>query len=265
MTIGRSRPRRPPGATGPGRPRPTGSLASASLDSADSAESAESADGHPAAPGVRLARAVVAGGASTSLAVAAHTAAAGGTPPDAALVAAGGALLIRLAYGLAGRHRGLLTVLATLAGSQFGLHVAFVLSGHRAANPEHHHVVAPAELLAYGGEHYGTGAGFMILAHLAAVVITGALLHRAEEPLWAAAALRVTLRHLTARVLGPLADAVARLRSLLALMIAGLPPAMVVGVTAWAAAPPVPPRDIPVGRTARRRGPPAPCLAPTPV
>ncbi|MDT3444982.1 MULTISPECIES: hypothetical protein [unclassified Pseudofrankia] len=299
MTTGRSRPRRPPGATGPGRreplaarrssvmftvrgglsgvpslPRlpsfPTPRLASPAGQHAPAGHqlgslgSSDSLAGHPAAPGVRLARAVVAGGASTSLAIAAH-AAAGGAPPSAALVAAAGALLIRLAYGLAGRHRGLPTVLAALAGSQFGLHIAFVLSGHRAANPEHHHVVAPAELLAYGGEHYGAGAGFMILAHLAAVVVTGALLHRAEELLWAAAALRATLRHLTARVFGPLADAVSRLRRLLASVIVGLPPAMSAGVTAVAATPPVPPRDIPVGRAARRRGPPAPRHALTPA
>ncbi|OHV39599.1 hypothetical protein BCD49_11160 [Pseudofrankia sp. EUN1h] len=223
--------------------------------------------GHPTAPGVRLVRAVVAGGASTSLGVAAH-AAAGGAPPAGVLVVVAGALLIRLAYGVAGRRRGLPAVLVALAGSQLGLHVAFVLSGHRAANPEHHHVVAPAELLAYGGGHYLASSWLMILAHLVAVVVTGALLHRAEKVLWAVATLRATSGHLTARVLGPLAGAVALLRRLLARAITALPAAMNAGVparSAWSATPPVSPRDAPVGRAARRRGPPVSRGALTPA
>jgi len=253
VTSAGGRPHRPPGANGSGWPGPR---ADAPTDDQPSAGRRPGLlAGHPASGRVRLARAVVGGGATTSLAVAAH-AAAGGAPPAAALVVVGGALLIRLAWGLAGRRRGLPTVLAALTGSQFGLHVTFVLSGHQAANPGHHHVVAPAELLAYGGGARWAGPGLMLAAHLAAVLVTGALLYRAEQLLWAAVAVRAGLLSTTSRVLGPLAAAADLLLRLLASMIVERLPATEARAAAAAAAPPVSLREAPVGRAARRRGPP---------
>jgi len=197
--------------------------------------------------------------------VAAHVAA-GGAPPSIPLIIIAAGLLTRLAYGVAARRRALPALLAALACSQFALHVAFVLSGHQATGPDHHHLVTPAELFAYSGESCWTNSGLMIMAHLVAVLATGVLLYRAEELLWAAVALRAALHRTSALVLGPLAAAAVLLRRLLTSTIMDLPSTAGLGAAAVATAPPVSPRGAPVGRVARWRGPPAaPRRVPTPV
>ncbi|MBL7491768.1 hypothetical protein [Frankia sp. AgW1.1] len=194
-----------------------------------------------------------------SLAVAAHTAA-GAAPPPGWLVLAAGALFVRLAYGLAGRRRGLAAVLGWLTCSQLLAHAAFVLANHPTGggSGHHHHVLRPTELLVELDGSTWAGAAAMVLAHLAAVIATGLLLHRADRLLWAAAALRTTLPRAAARLVGPLAAAAARLRRLL-----------VLAATADEAngsrsddrnltsAPPVRPRAQPVGGGGPGGGPPA--------
>jgi hypothetical protein len=178
--------------------------------------------------------------------------------PPPALVVVAAALLVRLAYGLAGRRRGLPAVLAGLTCSQLALHITFELGAHAAAGHHHTHVLSPAELLLERDGHGLAGAGPMTAAHLVAVLITGLLLYRAERIVWAAEALRSTLPKAAARLVGPLTVAAARLRRLLAAMAtgAGAPAPRPAGCYRLAGPAPAGPRDLPVGRRARRRGPP---------
>jgi hypothetical protein len=194
-----------------------------------------------------------------SLAVAAHSAA-GAAPPPGWLVLAAGVLFVRLAYGLAGRRRGLAAVLGWLTCSQLLAHAAFVLANHPTGggSGHHHHVLRPTELLVELDGSTWARAAAMVLAHLAAVIATGLLLHRADRLLWAAAMLRATLPRAAARIVGPLAAAAARLRRRLVLAAtadeaSGSRP----DDRSLTSAPPVRPRAQPVGRSARRRGPPA--------
>jgi len=266
VTTGRALARRPPAERRCFAARPDSPAARCALPATfhrpspgGSAPDGPAPDG-PATGGTRLVRAVVAGGASASLAVAAHTVA-GGIAPPGWLAAATGLLFIRLAYGLAGRRRGLPAVLGWLAFSQLTAHVTFALADHSATgagSAHHHHMLRPAELLVELNGAGWTRAAAMTLAHLAAVVATGVLLHRADTLLWAAAALRTALPRTAARILAPVAAAAARLRRLLALAATGLEPALGrPGTRPRTGTPPVPLAEQPVGRAARRRGPPA--------
>ncbi|WP_052710901.1 hypothetical protein [Pseudofrankia sp. DC12] len=246
MTSGRADAPRPPGSHGASTARP----------SIPAVEIALPATGNgPAAGPTRLVRAVVAGGSSVSLAVGAHTAASG-QPPPAWLVLAAGALFVRLAWGLARRRRGLAAVLGLLTCSQLAAHVAFVLASHP-VGAGHHHVLRPTELLLEQDGSTWTRAAFMVLAHLAALLGTGLLLHRADRLLWAAATLRTALPRAAARIVGPLVAAAARLRRLMVLAATDGDADGRLDVGSLASRPPVRPRTHPVGRAARRRGPPA--------
>jgi hypothetical protein len=222
---------------------------------------AELATGAAASPArtARLLRATAAGGASLCLGVAAHVAAGGG-PPGLPLVAVAGALLVRLAYGLAGRRRGLPTMLAGLVCSQLALHVAFTLSGHSSVGGAglHRHELAPAALLLERDGHGLAGPVLMVVAHLVAVVLTALLLHRADTVIWAAGALRATLSRAAAGLVGPFARTAARLRRLLISLTAGRPAPQRprAGGLLGGCLPPPRPRTVPLGRAARRRGPP---------
>lgn len=194
-----------------------------------------------------------------SLAVAAHTAA-GGFPPPGWLVVAAGALFVRLAYGLAGRRRGLAAVLGWLTCSQLMAHASFVLATHPASDGagHHHHVLRPVELLVELDGSSWTRAAAMVLAHVAAVLGTGLLLHRADRLLWAAAALRIALPRAAAAIVAPLVAAAARLRRRLALAALDRPAAARrAHDRSLTSAPAGRPRARPLGRAARRRGPPS--------
>jgi hypothetical protein len=204
-------------------------------------------------------RGAVAGGASASLAVAAHTAA-GGAPPPGWLVVVTAALFVRLACGLAGRRRALPALVGWLGCSQLVAHVAFTLANHPAigGSGHHHHVVTPVELVVELDGVSGTGAALMALAHLGAVAATGVLLHRADALLWAAVAVRTALPKAAARLVGPLAAVATRLRRRLAHTAASCRPVIASPTgRALTTAPPARPREHPLGRAARRRGPPA--------
>ena len=119
---------------------------------------------------LRGGRSVVFAVATTALGAGAHTAAGGGTPDRAVLVAA----LVVLALGahvLTERERGLPAVVAGVAASQAGLHVA--LLGHHHAGP--------------GAAAVPLGGLSMTGAHAVAVLALACWLRRGEAALWAAA------------------------------------------------------------------------------
>ena len=210
----------------------------------------------PRARPVRLLRATAAGGGSACLGVAAHVAA-GGRAPGVVLCVVAGALLVRLAYGLTGRRRGLPAIVGALAGSQLALHVAFTVNGHATAAGDHHHELTPAELFVERDGHGLTGPILMIVLHLAAVLLTALLLHHADRMIWATDALHGAVTQAAPRLVAPFAVAASRLRRALARLTAGcLAPSLpTVGFRAARTTPPRP-RSVPLGRAARRRGPP---------
>ena len=120
---------------------------------------------------LRGARSVVAAATTTALATAAHLAG-GGAAPGAGLLAGSLILLALAAHVLADREHPLPALLAYVAASQAGLHLAF--AGH------HHHA----------GSGAPPGAGWdlaMLAAHALAGLLLAVWLRRGEAMLWAAA------------------------------------------------------------------------------
>jgi hypothetical protein len=208
----------------------------------------------PLAQRVRLARATASGGASACLGIAAHTAA-GGAPPSPLVLLTTTTLLVRLAHGLAGRRRPLPAVLGWLALSQLALHVTFALSSHPVGG-RHRHTLAPVELLVERDGHGLAAVAPMTAAHLLAVLIIGLLLHRAESVIWAADALREILPAAAARLAGQLAAAAMWLRRRMAALCTVATTPSRADVARLAGVPPIRPQELPLGRAARRRGPP---------
>ncbi len=96
------------------------------------------------------------------LAVMAH-AGAGGDLPDPATLVSGGAVIGFAAAGCAGRSRRFPEIAAALLGAQIGLHLLFAIGAH------HPGAVLPT--------------GPMLLAHLAAAVLSAGILAGAEAAL----------------------------------------------------------------------------------
>ncbi|OHV38374.1 hypothetical protein CC117_15700 [Parafrankia colletiae] len=171
----------------------------------------------------RFARAAVFGVASVCLAVAAHVAA-GGIGPSLPLVLVSSLLLVRIAFGLAGRERPLGTVATGVVATQVLLHTAFVLATHHgpATDPGHQ---ASREV---------TGAGAHLLTelvpgpamaggHALAALCVAVALHRSERRLWAAAALREAVDRFVTVVAGLLMTMIDRLRAATRLALAAGP------------------------------------------
>ncbi|WP_322781135.1 hypothetical protein [Frankia sp. Cas4] len=131
----------------------------------------------------RLARASTFAGSSVCLAVAAHTAADGHRPSSMLVVCAFG-LLTRIAYGLAGRERRSIAVLAGIGLTQLALHVTFALTSHGAG-------MAGEAVLADGMT--------MAVAHVSTAALVAAMLAMAERGLWNAASLRAAVAGARAR------------------------------------------------------------------
>lgn len=171
----------------------------------------------------RPGRAVGFAASSVSLAWAAHVAG-GGERPAGWMTLAAFALLARIAFGLTERERGVGAMVAALGGTQIALHLAFVL-----AHP-HHHAMS-------GGPSIDPR---MAAAHAVAVAAVALLLRRGERILWYAAGLRPRT--------------IARLLLHPAGIDVGPPAAADLAVDAHGPAPR--PHTRPLGRDARRRGPP---------
>ncbi|WP_239309820.1 MULTISPECIES: hypothetical protein [unclassified Frankia] len=124
----------------------------------------------------RLARASTFAGSSVALAVAAH-AAAGGHRPSATLLAGAFGLLTRIAYGLAGRERRFVALLAGVGLAQLALHITFAVTAHGPG-------MAGAVL---------TDGTTMTVAHVSAAALVAAVLGQAERGLWNAACLRLAV------------------------------------------------------------------------
>ncbi|EMY32229.1 hypothetical protein D477_021238 [Arthrobacter crystallopoietes BAB-32] len=160
----------------------------------------------PALAPLRLLRAGSFAAAILCLSAAAHVAG-GGTLPAPAVVIALGTLTLLPVMILAGRKLGAKTTAAVLGASQLLLHQAFtVLSTTALCTEAGHHAYAGSgslECLAAtahtAGEH---GAG-MVAAHVLATVLTGLLLVRGEDALWALAAWLRPLTRLPAAVVLP--------------------------------------------------------------
>lgn len=170
----------------------------------------------------RLGRAATFASSSVCLAWAAHVAG-GAQRPAAAIMIIAFLLLTRIVYGLGGRERRLSVFVAGVAGTQVLLHITFGLAHthtHRA-----------------GG--YSVEAR-MVLAHGLAAVCIAVLLRRAERALWSASRLRP--HTVLFRLFRPVAD----------LAVPSIPPGPRVDVRRREPRP----HTRPLGRSARRRGPP---------
>ncbi|WP_322762594.1 hypothetical protein [Frankia sp. Cr2] len=131
----------------------------------------------------RLARASTCAGSSVCLAVAAHTAA-GGHRPSSTLVVCAFGLLTRIAYGLAGRERRFIAVLAGVGLTQLALHVTFALTSHRSG---------------MAGDAVLADSAAMTVAHISTAALVAAMLAMAERGLWNAASLRAAVAGARAR------------------------------------------------------------------
>ncbi len=172
----------------------------------------------------RLGRAVTFASSSVCLAWAAHVAG-GAQRPAATIMISAFLLLTRIAYGLGDRERHLPLLVAGVAGTQVLLHITFALT------------------LAHPHTHRAGGCSVearMVFAHGLAAACVAVLLRRAERVLWSASGLRP--HPVLFRLFRP------------------------AGSLAVPSIPPVPPIDVrrraprphtrPLGRSARRRGPP---------
>lgn len=171
---------------------------------------------HSAAP-FRLLRAAAVSATVLCLAAAAHVAG-GGTMPAAGVVIGLSVLTLLPVTLLAGRKLGPATIAAVLAGSQLVLHQAFTaLSTTAVCTEAGHHAYAGAGSLecvagaagaggaagaaAHGQAEHGAA---MVIAHVLAAALTGLLLVRGEEAIWALAAWLRPLAKLPSAVVLPL-------------------------------------------------------------
>jgi hypothetical protein len=140
----------------------------------------------------RLLRAAAVSATVLCLAAAAHVAG-GGTMPAAGVVIGLSVLTLLPVTLLAGRKLGPTTMTAILAGSQLALHQAFTtLSTTAVCTEAGHHAYAGAgslECVATTASHGAAQHGAtMVVAHVLAAALTGLLLVRGEEAVWALAA-----------------------------------------------------------------------------
>lgn len=169
-------------------------------------------------------RAAVFGTSSVCLALLAHRMAGGGRP--SALMLLGTALLLtRVAYGPAGRERGVGYLAPVTVFIQTVLHLAFALSTHHGHDPETSPTAASRPDSLSGSAVAGAAPDrhafgdhlaavlvpdtWMVLAHVAAAVGVAALLRAADRRLWDTAALRT----IVARVAALLARLAASVRA----------------------------------------------------
>ncbi len=159
----------------------------------------------------RLLRAAAISATVLCLAAAAHVAG-GGTMPAAGVVIGLSVLTLLPVTLLAGRKLGPITMGAILAGSQLVLHQAFTaLSTTAVCTEAGHHAYAGAGSLecvagaagvaVHGPAEHGAA---MVVAHVLAAALTGLLLVRGEEALWALAAWLRPLAKLPSAVVLPL-------------------------------------------------------------
>jgi hypothetical protein len=194
-------------------------------------------------------RAFTFAGSSVCLALAAHTAA-GGHRPGTILLGCAVALLTRVAYGLAGRERGLGAVLVGVGLTQLALHATFAVTSHGTG-------MAAQTLLPRGIT--------MTAAHVTAAGLVATLLSQAEHALWTAATLRVAVARFRSlsRATGLLVCAARRFTAALCMLLTSEGDAS----RAWAAKTPGRPRPTTpapsvslagslFARAGRRRGPP---------
>ncbi|WP_327085070.1 MFS transporter [Nonomuraea sp. NBC_01738] len=126
-------------------------------------------------PTLRLARSAAFAAVGVSLAALAHSAA-GGPWPALPVFCAGFAGLMTLGGALSGRERSPVVVNAALVAGQLALHTAFSVTAP----------VPPGAIDALAGPDHGLGQSTgMLLAHLAATVMTGWWLARGEAALFA--------------------------------------------------------------------------------
>jgi hypothetical protein len=196
----------------------------------------------------RTVRAGVFAASSGCLATAAHTAA-GGDHPSAPVLLVAVALIARIAYGFAGRERGVVAIAAGVGACQLAIHLTIVLAalerpaGHAGV---HDHLPAVVPTAPVASAH-ALAAGFTVVA-----------LRRAERALWATAALRERLSEAAVAAVGATRQALARLGGLLSVCSAAVParpprrgpgaaePSRPAGTSSM------------LGRASRRRGPPGP-------
>ncbi|MFD1214831.1 hypothetical protein ACFQ36_22655, partial [Arthrobacter sp. GCM10027362] len=156
-------------------------------------------------PPWRLLRSSAVASAVLGLSAAAHVAG-GGTLPGPGILAALAALILLPATVLAGDRLGFTSLAGLLGGGQLALHQAFTALGVPASCvaggpartlhaghtfPGH---VSALDCAAAAGQAHSAGGAWMTAAHLLATVLTGLMLLKGEEALWA---LRSWLRPLT--------------------------------------------------------------------
>ncbi|NMR29296.1 hypothetical protein [Crystallibacter degradans] len=165
----------------------------------------------------RLLRAAAVSATVLCLAAAAHVAG-GGTMPATGVVIGLSVLTLLPVTLLAGRKLGPTTMAAILAGSQLALHQAFtVLSTTAVCTEAGHHAYAGAgslECVAGAASAAGVAAhgpaghgAAMVGAHMLAAALTGLLLVRGEEAVWALAAWLRPLAKLPSAVVLPIRPA----------------------------------------------------------
>jgi hypothetical protein len=178
--------------------------------------------------------------------MAAHTAAGGDHPPAPVLLVAV-ALIARIAYGLAGRERGVVAIAAGFGACQLVIHLTIVIatlerSAEHAGVHDHLPAMIPTAPMASA---HALAAGFTVVAF-----------RRAERALWATAALRARLSDAVDATVAVARRALARLGELLRTFstTASVQP----NSRREAAVGPSRPgcTDSMLGRASRRRGPP---------
>ncbi|WP_147268024.1 MFS transporter [Spongiactinospora rosea] len=157
---------------------------------------------------LRCTRAAAFSAVCVILAALGHRLAGGAGPVPWAMAAGGGGALLT-ALALAGRERSTSTISLVLMGLQLGLHELFSFaSGAASSLTPHEYIGLPPQPSAADPHPHegpgGTGLG-MLVAHLAASLITGLWLARGEAVLWS------VLRHLGAAARRAGAAALARL------------------------------------------------------
>ncbi|NKX56417.1 hypothetical protein [Arthrobacter mobilis] len=165
-------------------------------------------------PRWRLLRSAAVAAAALSLSAAAHVAG-GGTLPEPGILAALAALILLPATVLAGRKLGPASLAGMLGAGQLALHEAFAalgVSGHcmpegPAAAIHAGHTfpgaVASLDCAAAGSVAHAAGGPDMAAAHVLATVLTGLMLLKGEDALWALAAWLRPLAALPAAVVLP--------------------------------------------------------------
>ncbi|ONH37733.1 MULTISPECIES: hypothetical protein [Protofrankia] len=193
-------------------------------------------------------RASVFAGSSVCLAVAAHTAADGHRPSMAIFLGAFG-LITRIAYGLAGRERHAIAVLAGVGLTQIVLHATFAVTAHGAGTA--------SDAVLHDG-------AVMSAVHAVAAGLVAGMLRHAEKGLWSTSVLRSAAARfgMLARRVGRLLRATHRFAARCGIPLTIGPaatraPGMPGGCPLAASAPSASMGGCLFVRAGRRRGPPA--------